>query len=526
MAVAEIKSDPSVLLEGVDLDDRPAAIAVLVEAGYERAEAQALAARASGMAKLKKSPGEAEETDRATAERIATSVELFMSDDGKAHATFEVDGHRETAAVRSRRFKAWVALRFRDEKGKAPSSDALSVAQTQAEAVAEFSGSVVEVCTRVGTANGKVYVDLGDPAWRAIEIDAAGWRIVDNPPVKFRRPSDALALPVPVSGGSLGLLRPFVNAPADEAWAMMRAWLIGALAPKGPFPILALYGEQGSAKSTTSRRLRQVFDPSRTVSRETPKKTQDLLIAAKACRVLAYDNLSYLSADMSDALCRLATGAGFGTRTLYTDDEESTFYASRPVIVNGIEEVATRGDLLSRAVVLNLPTLPSVRDEASMDAEWEQAHPMILGALLDAVSSALRHWDTTKLDRAPRMADFARWVIASGEVPDFLEIYDTNRSDAIGTELDASPFASAVLSFAEQMGEWEGTAGELLALLDHDGDAKGWPTNAKGCGDRLRRHAPAFRTRGVEVTFRKSGSRRLVAISTDSEPSEPVGLGL
>lgn len=517
-------------------DERPTLIAFLTGHGYDAGDAQAAAKRFAeppAMAKVradKVEREEAAETDRETAAKIATSADLFRSTEGVPFATIEIDGHREHVPVRSRRFKAWLTLRFREAKGKAPSSDALNTAQTEAEAVAEIEGEAHEVVTRVGAAGGCVYVDLCDDAWRAVEIDGHGWRIVSDPPVRFHRNADALPLPEPVAGGSLDALRPFVNAPEDEDWAMMRAWLIGALAPDGPYPLLVLYGEQGSAKSTTSRRLREVIDPARTVTRETPKGTHDLAIAAKRSRVLAYDNLSWLTSEMSDALCRLATGGGLGTRRLYSDDEESTFYAKRPIILNGIEEVATRGDLLSRSVVLSLPTLATVRDERTMDAEWSSAHPVILGALLDAVSSALSNRDSVDLgERAPRMADFARWVVASEAVPGFLDTYAENRTDAIGAEIDSSAFATALIDYAATAGEWEGTAAVLLDRLTGQLDGlpeRGWPKTPRACSDRVRRHATALRSRGVDVGFRKTGSRRLISLRAEQTTERPAGLTL
>jgi hypothetical protein len=158
---------------------------------------------------------------------------------------------------------------------------------------------------------------------------------------------------------------------------------------------------------------------------------------------MAYDNLSHLTPDQSDDLCRVATGGGLGKRKLYSDDDEVTFYAKRPLILNGINEIATRGDLLSRSIVLTLPRLASPADERSLKAAFEAARPGILGALLDATATALRRWPTTTLDNPPRMADFARWVEAAApalgwQQGEFLRAYAANRDEAATAELEAS----------------------------------------------------------------------------------------
>ena len=103
------------------------------------------------------------------------------------------------------------------------------------------------------------------------------------------------------------------------------------------------------------------MDPNTAALRSTPRDERDLVIAATNGWLIALDNLSHLSDWLSDALCRLATGSGFATRELYTNAEEAIFAAQRPVVMNGIEEVATRGDLLDRALILYLPTIPEAK---------------------------------------------------------------------------------------------------------------------------------------------------------------------
>jgi hypothetical protein len=77
--------------------------------------------------------------------------------------------------------------------------------------------------------------------------------------------------------------------------------------------VLALDGEQGSAKTTTARMLRRLVDPNHADARAAPHDERDLLVAARNGRVVALDNLSGLDAATADALCRVATGGGFGS---------------------------------------------------------------------------------------------------------------------------------------------------------------------------------------------------------------------
>ena len=101
---------------------------------------------------------------------------------------------------------------------------------------------------------GRLYLDLCDRAWRAVEIDDEGWRVVERPPAKFRRTRGAQPLPEPERGGSLEELRPFFNVD-HHGWTLLRAFLVAALRPGFPLPILVAKGEQGAGKSTACRVL-------------------------------------------------------------------------------------------------------------------------------------------------------------------------------------------------------------------------------------------------------------------------------
>ena len=255
-------------------------------------------------------------------------------------------------------FSAWLRERyFQEFDGGAPNNEAFQTAIRTIAARARFQGPACEVYRRVGSEAGRLYLDLCNDAWQAIEIDATGWRLVDRPAVRFIRTRHICALPEPERGGEITALRTFLNLASDDDFNLAIAWLLAALRPTGPYPVLALTGEQGSAKSTCAQMLRALVDPHEAALRAPPRNEHELFIAARNAHVLAFDNLSTVPAWLSDALCRLSTGAGFAARKLYTDDEESVISAARPVILNGIDAVVTRGDLADRALVLTLKAI-------------------------------------------------------------------------------------------------------------------------------------------------------------------------
>ena len=242
---------------------------------------------------------------------LAQSAELFHAPSGTGFADIDINGHRETWAVRSKGFRRWLARRFFEKTQGAPSSEALQSALNVIEARAHFDAPERMVDIRIGGLNGRLYLDLGDENWRAVEIDATGWRVIDNPPVRFRRAAGMKPLPQPTKGGSVETLRSFLNVQSDDDFVLVVAWALAVLRNRGPYPILVLSGEQGSAKSTFASILRALLDPNTAPLRALPREDRDLFIAASNGHVLAFDNVSGLPAWISDTLCRLATGGGF-----------------------------------------------------------------------------------------------------------------------------------------------------------------------------------------------------------------------
>jgi hypothetical protein len=292
---------------------------------------------------------------------LAQSAELFHAPDGTGFADLDINGHRETWPIRAKGFRRWLARCFFEATQGAPSSEALQSALNVIEAKAHFDAPERVVHIRVAGLDDRLYLDLGDATWRAVEIDATGWRVIDNPPVRFRRAAGMQPLLVPVTGGSIEVLRSFLNVQSDNDFVLVVAWALAVLRNRGPYPVIVLSGEQGSAKSTFSAILRALLDPNTAPLRALPREDRDLFIAASNGHVLAFDNVSGLPGWISDTLCRLATGGGFAVRQLYTDQDEVLFDAARPVILNGIEEIVTRPDLADRAVFLTLQPIPDQR---------------------------------------------------------------------------------------------------------------------------------------------------------------------
>jgi hypothetical protein len=293
-------------------------------------------------------------------------------------------------------------------------------------------------------------------------------------------------------------------------------WLLAMLRPRGPYPVLAISGEQGSAKTVLSKLLKALIDPNVAPVRALAREERDLVIAANHSYLLAFDNLSDLPPSLSDAFCRLASGGSFSVRKLYTDDDEILFQAARPILLNGIEDVIRRPDLADRAIFLTLAPLGEERRRPEHDLwrEFESARPRILGALLDAATHGLRELPRVRFEKLPRMADFALWATACETAlwpaGTFNHAYAANRRAAIAGVIDADPVAAAVREIMTERTSWTGSAAELLrACADCNSDgissSIGWPRNPRALAGRLRRAGTFLRALGIDIAFSREG---------------------
>lgn len=461
-----------------------------------------------------KKPKESQATKLVEQVQLSGSNELFHSPDKTEFVSVLVDNHRETYFIRSTSFRHYLRRLYFKTFGKPPGQNAIRDALEMCAALAA-EGPEHEVFYRIGEADGALWLDLGDRDWIAVRIDSEGWRPVPNPPVRFRRPPGALRLPVPELGGNVDELRQFLNLDSDEDFCLVLSWLCATFRPCGPYPILIVHGEQGSAKSTLARIVRELCDPHKLPIRSNPHEQGDLWIAARHSHIIAFDNVSKIEPWLSDSLCRLSTGGGMGKRELYSDAEETILNFVRPLMVNGIEDLASRGDLADRAIVIYLPVIEEKHrlEERTLWAAFRDAQPRILGALLEAVSGGLRAMEqgTVHLDSKPRMADFAMFAVAC-EVPlgfaprTFMKAYDSNRLDTTRVVLE-TVFAEAIIAFAQERKAWKGTATALIAefrtMACLIGKDKAWPQSPRAFAGHLRRLAPSLRSMGVNFLFGK-----------------------
>jgi len=456
---------------------------------------------------------------------------LFHDTDGRCFASVNVNGHVETYPVASHLFRIWLSGTYYRRTAAAIQSDTEKDVLRTIEAIARYEGEEHNTFLRLATHGDNIYLDLSDKDWRIVEISANGWRTIEatDAPVKFIRRQAMLPLPEPILGGKMDELRNYLNCEDEDTWALMSSWLVMTLHPSGPYPILSVTGEQGSAKTSACKMLRSIVDPNRADLRALPKDERDMMIACSNSWIQAFDNLSGLTQEWSDVLCRVATGASFTTRALHTDSDESVFTVKRPIMTNGIIDSTGYPDLLERSASIFLRSIPDDkrRDERELWKGFIEAKPRILGATLTAASVALANWQSVKLPRLPRMADFGIWAVAAEKgigLPEgsFLAAYNSNRSSSNEMALD-TPLANYLRQFMDHLvsGHWVGTATDLFRALNTFVNGKGevassiygWPKQPNALGGKLRRIAPNLRAVGLEINCGRTNGGSQIEIS-------------
>jgi hypothetical protein len=472
---------------------------------------------------------------------IGRRLQLFNDGDGSNYAlTPLAKGRARTVPITTSGLGSWLRRQYFVTRQKGVTDAAMTSALSTLSSLAEFEGAKEAVFVRLGVKDDAVLLDLADDEGNAVEITAAGWTLTRTPTVRFWQPPGMKPLPIPQQSGRLHPLWDVVNVEPEDR-VLVAAWLLMALNPWGPYPGLFLHGQQGSAKSTTAGFLRRLIDPNRCPLRQPPRDEDALVLAARNGLIVGLDNLSHIDQELSDSLCRLMTGGGIGKRKLYTDSDEVLLDVKRPLLVTGIPELATAGDLADRAISLSLPAITDGKRllDRDVSATFGKMHAGVLGVLLDGVVLALKGNGSARPATLSRMADFEVWACAGlpalGFDPQaFLDVYRRNQSDAAGAVLESSPVAAALLALMDRRGCWNGTAAELMDDLrlkagDNAKD-RAWPRTPRGLSGILRRLAPALLTvAGLSLKFGERDGhdrRRVLSIErspckTPSAPSAP-----
>ena len=423
-------------------------------------------------------------------------------------------------------------LYFRATRRALPMRDLELFAELM-KARATFEGEAFPVFIRVGGGEEIVCHDLGGDDGAVIEINAQGYSVKFRPEIKMIRSQGMRKLPRPRPGDApySGLIKFKRLIGLDEtSWGLVLAFLLGALRPEGPYPVLAVEGEQGAGKSFRCELCKRVIDPTMPMRSSLPQNAEDLMIIATHQHMIIFDNLSGVKNDMSDALAALSTKAGFQTRKLYTNNEVHTIEIARPFALNGIGEYIHRPDLMDRAIPLRLEAMPegARRTEQEMRREFEALLPELLHDLYTAVAHALANLASTPIPTQIRMADAAHWFVAAergvglppGTIIAALEAAQNATQSDLATQDSLFPELERLLRSVD----FDGRPADLLRRLQDSSNSRTnrdrfFPSTAAQLSTKLRRLRAALAKAGIIVEFPErtwEGRRVIVRLTPEA----------
>lgn len=455
--------------------------------------------------------------------------ELFHDDAGGAFAAIDHgENGRETVVIGSERHEEILSLRLWQEHALPPSSSSLHDAMRTLRAMAKADGKQRSVHLRHHWDGTRLWYDLADERRRAVEITTSGWRIVNKPEVYFLRHKNTRAQVEPVMDGSIELLRQLVNV--DQAhWPLFVGWLVQALMPGSSRMGMMLGGAQDSAKSTNAKLARAVVDPARAPTTALPRNEDDFAVVASTNAILAADNVSSITREMSDMVCACITGDGYARRTKYRDTDETIWQFQRPVLLNGIGNVIHFPDLLDRVLLVRCPAIrpEKRRRERELWGQYRKDAPAILGALFTAAAGMLRELDRVQVPGDIRMSDAAQVMLAAArglglDEGEMLVALRANAAEQVREAIEESVIAQPLLDYLSRNQGYEGTMGTLLERISMQVEMgtrkdRSWPKHPRALRTALDRIAPALSKVGWAVGYERTpgseGRDRIVWIA-------------
>lgn len=398
--------------------------------------------------------------------------EFFHDELNEKYVAIKREGNPLVLKVNGQDYKSFLVKRFFKETKKAPSKDSINQAVSVLEALAQYDGEEINVAKRCTEREGAIYYDLGDKEWSFIKITKEGWKLDNSGQILFTRRKTMKPQVLPEEYDDISIINKHYRFKTDEDKILHTVSTVTKFLSIGN-PIIVYHGEKGASKTTTMRMDRSIVDPSARDVISMPKSSTDLSLVLHNNYLPCFDNIDSISAEKSDILCTAATGGGFSRRKLYTDDEENIYEYKVPVILNGINVVATRPDLLDRSLLLGLERISE--DERKEESEvWEEFNrdkPKMLGAIFSTISKALTIYPSVKLKKLGRMADFTRWGYAIAEAcgiggEKFLKAYLNNQHKANDEAVSSNPIATAIIRLMENTQYFEGSASKLLEVLN------------------------------------------------------------
>jgi len=414
---------------------------------------------------------------------VKNKCELFSNFERKAYAKFTVDDHKEVYAIKSQEFIDYLNLWYYRETQRAPSKTAIETAISSLSAIARFDGLQEPVYIRVAQIGQTIYIDLCNKKWQVVKVSFNGVEILNRSPVAFTRNNKMKSLPIPSTNPSyddnvakedIRLILNHINIKEDQL-PLVTGWLLMSMQrSKASFPVMLVNGPAGSGKSTACEMFRELIDPNYANLTSQPK-TSEIRVVGEENYILAFDNVSRVSPNFSDALCRISTGDNQIIRQLHTTNSSYTISMHNPIIINGIPEFAKRADLVSRSIKVSLRKIIQRKTTEQSWEDFNNDKQKIFSALLYGLCISISSYKNIKIENMTRMSDFCKLATAAHlayhwNQDDFMDAYNDNIKLSHIDSLESSLFTTAIITMFENENYFNNRPIELLRHLE----SKGW----------------------------------------------------
>ncbi|WP_458718827.1 bifunctional DNA primase/polymerase [Candidatus Nitrosocosmicus sp. R] len=461
-------------------------------------------------------------------------IEVFKDQFSQYHITIKVNNHIECIPLNSNRFTGIVRKEYFEKERKTISDDKLDAILKLLESELMFTDELkkIELSLRVAARKEEpnvFYYDLTNSEWEIVKISSKGWEVIKNNNLPLFKRYEGNCSPQVTPSSSLqdnkkGFDQFFklFNLQSERDKILLTVYLIILFIPEIPKVILVVKGNGGGAKTTAFRMIKNIADPCNVDDFSFSKQINDVIQTLEHQHVVFFDNVSHISDEMSDLICRAVTGSGFSKRAHYTNDEDFLYKFKRCIGINGINLATTRPDFLDRSLVIKFKRIEenARRKEEDIKNEFERLRPFVLGYIFDTLVKALKYKEEHKEEKIlkngfPRMADFAEWGeilsrCVGNDENEFIDAYEENRLDQNDEVIEASPVAESILLFINERDKgfvWEGTPTKLHNVLTDIIDqikpelrrSNLWPKGSNKLTSKINEVIPNLKEKGIDV---------------------------
>jgi hypothetical protein len=456
-------------------------------------------------------------------------IDVFTDQLNEYYITLKINDHIECVPFKSNRFKNIIRKEYFDQEKQILSDDKLDGILKLIESQLMYNSQdikKIDLNLRVAKISDSIYYDLTNPKWEIIKITSEGWDIINNneKPIfkRYEKNCSSQVYPSKDYNEKIFLNRflKLFNLKSKNDILLISIYIISLFIPDIPKCILVLSGAGGGAKTTTFELIKKTVDPGAVDTFSFPKQINDLIQTLAHNYVNFFDNVTFISAEVSDLLCRAVTGAGFSKRALFSNDDDFIYKFNRPIGINGINLATTRADFLDRSLIIKLNRIEKKdrRKKEDIDREFEKVRPFVLGYIMNTLVKVLKykedHKDEKILYGFPRMADFAEWgeIIARCMGYDknaFINAYYENISAQNDEVIESSPVAEVLILFVKELYKdyWEGTPTRLYKELTDIADqikpelkrSNLWPKASNKLTSKINEVEPNLKEKGIEI---------------------------